>query len=165
LEYPNFSLAILLFLSHLRSPLSKSTLSALRSPLYARIQVSSTMRQDRLPINMSVTSEPMLLPAYIEDCRMKLWDQTFNTYFKDHDSFKKADDFVGFNGTDLLVRRVLFRYVSNLIDFNNCFSSSYLSCYFRNSKMYCYLLFCNTGTSDTSFWPKALFLKKTFQSS
>jgi hypothetical protein len=101
----------------------------------ANIVFEETMRQDRLPLNMSLASEPMLLPAYIEDCRMKLWEQAFNTYFKGHDSFKKADDFVGFNGTDLLVRRVLFRYVSNLIDFNNCFNSSYLSCYFKNSKM------------------------------
>jgi hypothetical protein len=72
------------------------------------------MRQDRIPINMSVASEPMLLPAYIEDCRMKLWDNAFSTYFRGQDSFKKRDEFVGFNGTDLVVRRVLFRYVSNL---------------------------------------------------
>ncbi len=69
------------------------------------------MLQDRLPIDMGVAGEPKLLTPYIEDCRMKLWDQAFNTYFKGHDSFKKTDDFVGFNGTDLLVRRVLFRYV------------------------------------------------------
>ena len=71
------------------------------------------MCQNRVAINMSVASEPMLLPAYIKDCRMKLWDQAFNTYFKGHDSFKKGDDFVGFNGTDLVVRKVLFRYFSN----------------------------------------------------
>jgi hypothetical protein len=73
-----------------------------------------TMHQDQLPINMSVVSEPMLLSVYIEDCRMKLWDHAFNTYFRGPDSFKKLDDFVGFNGSDLVVRRVLFRYVSNL---------------------------------------------------
>ena len=72
------------------------------------------MSQDLLPINMSLASEPILLPAYIEDCRMKLWDHAFNTYFRGDDSFKKDDDFVGFNGIDLLVRKVLFRYVSNL---------------------------------------------------
>ena len=77
------------------------------------------MRQDRLPINLSLASEPMLLPAYIEDCRMKLWDHAFNTYFRGHDSFKKGDDFVVFDGTDLVVRRVLFRYVSNLLNLIN----------------------------------------------
>ena len=71
-----------------------------------------TMRQDRLPINMSVDSEPMLLPAYIEDCRMKLWDHAFIAYFRGSDSFKKGDDFLVFNASELIVRRVLFRYVS-----------------------------------------------------
>ena len=71
-----------------------------------------TMRQNRLPINMSVASERMLLPAYIEDCRMKLWDRVFYTYFRGHDSLKKGHDFVGFNGSDLVVRRVLF-YISD----------------------------------------------------
>jgi hypothetical protein len=84
------------------------------------------MRQDRLPINMSLASEPMLLPAYIEDCRMKLWEHAFNTYFRGHDSFKKGDDFVGFDGYDLVVRRVLYRYVRKLqviiINFSICFS-------------------------------------------
>ena len=61
---------------------------------------------------MGVANEPMLLPAYIEDCRMKLWDHTFSTYFRGADSFKKSDDFVGFNGSDLVIHRVPFRYVS-----------------------------------------------------
>ena len=90
------------------------------------------MYQDQLPIMMSVASEPMLLPAHIKDCRMKLWDQTFYTYFRGHDSFKKGDEFVGFNGSDLVVCRVLFKYVSNfevsLIKFCICFSLYYMSC-------------------------------------
>ena len=96
----------------------------------ASIIFDETLRQDRIPINMSVASDPMLLPAYIEDCRMKIWDHAFSTYFRGHDSFKKGDDFVGFNGSDLVVRRVLFRCVSNLevffINFITCFSSNYV---------------------------------------
>ena len=80
----------------------------------ACIIFDETMRQDRLPINMSVASEPMLLPAYIKDCRMKLLDHAFSTYFRGPDSFKKGDDFVGFNGSELVVHRFFFRYVSNL---------------------------------------------------
>ena len=38
----------------------------------ASIIFDETMRQDRLPINMSVSSEPMLLPAYYKDWRMKI---------------------------------------------------------------------------------------------
>ena len=73
-----------------------------------------TMRQDRLPINMTLATDPMSLAAYIEDCRMKLWDHAFNTFFRGSDSFKKGDDFFGFNGSELVVRRVLFRYVKVL---------------------------------------------------
>ena len=90
------------------------------------------MRQDRLPINMGVSSEPVLLSAYIEDCRMKLWDHAFITYFRGHDSFKKGDDFIGFKESDLVVRRVLFRYVSSLQVhqnyFSNCFSAYFVIC-------------------------------------
>jgi hypothetical protein len=97
------------------------------------------MRQDRLPINMNIASEPMLLPEYIEDCRMKLWDHAFITYFRGQDSFKNGDDFVGFKETDVVVRRVLFRYISHfevlLIKFCICFNSYYVSCLYENSEM------------------------------
>lgn len=74
------------------------------------------MRQDRIPIDMTVQEEPRPLAAYIEDCRMKLWDHAFSSYFKGHDCFKKSEDFVGFKGTDLLIRRVLFRYSSSTVN-------------------------------------------------
>ena len=70
-------------------------------------------------------------PAYIKDSRM-LWNHAFSTYFKGHDSFKKCGDFVGFNGSDLVVRIIVFRYVSNIelfiIKFINSFSSYYVIC-------------------------------------
>ena len=68
-----------------------------------------TVRQDRLVINFDVPSEPLSLVAYIEDCRMKLWDNAFPTFFRGQDAFNKTHEFEGFNGTDLIVRRVLFR--------------------------------------------------------
>ena len=81
---------------------------------------------------MSVASEPMLLTAYIEDSCMKLWDHAFINYFRGPDSFQKGGDFVGFNGSDLVVRRVLFRYVINRyvlsINFVTWFSSNYVPC-------------------------------------
>ena len=84
------------------------------------------MRQDRVPINMSVASEPLLLIAYIEDCRIKLWDHAFKTYFKGLESFKKGDDFDVFLGCDLVVRKVLFRYISYLQDFIINFINSFI---------------------------------------
>ena len=99
---------------------------------HASIIFNETMHQDRFPINMSVRSEPMLLSAYIKDCRMKLWDHAFYTCFRGHDSLKNGDEFVGFNGSDLLVRRVLFRYVLHfdllLNEFCIRFILYYVSC-------------------------------------
>lgn len=67
------------------------------------------VQQDRIPIDMSVPSEPLALAAYIEECRITLWDHAFVSVFRGHDCFKKIDDFQGYKGTDLVVRRVLFR--------------------------------------------------------
>ena len=75
----------------------------------ASIIFDETVRQDRLVINFELPSEPLSLVAYIEDCRMKLWDNAFPTFFRGQDVFNKTHDFEGFNGTDLIVRRVLFR--------------------------------------------------------
>ena len=76
----------------------------------ACILFDEIMRQDRIKIDMTLPLEPQSLPAYIEECRMKLWEHAFSSYFRGHESFKKSDDFVAFKGSDLLVRRVLFRY-------------------------------------------------------
>ena len=75
----------------------------------ASIVFEESLRQDRLAIKFDIPSEPMTLATYIEDCRMKLWDNAFPTFFRGHDAFNKTIEFVGFNGTDLVVRRVLFR--------------------------------------------------------
>lgn len=75
----------------------------------ASISFEDIMRQDRLPIDMESPLEPMTLAAYIEDCRMKLWDHAFNSHFRGHDCLKKSEDFVGFKGAELVVRRVIFR--------------------------------------------------------
>jgi hypothetical protein len=75
----------------------------------ALIIFEDTVRQDRLAINFDVPSEPLTLSAYIEDCRMRLWDFAFPTFFRGQEAFNKTHEFVGFSGTDLIVRRVLFR--------------------------------------------------------
>ena len=75
----------------------------------ASIILEETIRQDRMVINFDLPSEPSTLVAYIEDCRMKLWDYTFPTFFRGNDAFNKTQDFDGYNGTELIVRRVLFR--------------------------------------------------------
>ena len=76
---------------------------------HASIIFEDTLRQDRLAINFDIPSEPLTLSAYIEDCRMRLWDNAFPTFFRGQEAFNKTHEFVGFNGTDLIVRRLLFR--------------------------------------------------------
>lgn len=68
------------------------------------------MRQDRISIDLDIPLEPMTLAAYIKDSRMKLWDHAFYSHFRGSEYFKKSDDFISFKGSDLVVRRVLFRY-------------------------------------------------------
>ena len=48
-----------------------------------------TLREDRLVIDFELRSEPLSLVAYIEDCRMKLWDNAFPTFFRGHDALNK----------------------------------------------------------------------------
>ena len=62
-------------------------------------------------MNMNVPTEPMNLESYVEDCRMKLFDHAFLSYFKGTDAFTKTNNFKEYKGSDLVVRRVLFRYV------------------------------------------------------
>ncbi len=67
------------------------------------------VQQDRIPINMSLPSEPLTLASYIEECRIALWDHAFISVFRGTDCFKKIDDFQAYKGTDLVLKRVLFR--------------------------------------------------------
>ena len=68
------------------------------------------VRQDRITIDMSVSTGPVLLPAYVEDCRMKLWDNVFYSYFRGNEAFQKGHEFRELKGSDLIVRRVLYRF-------------------------------------------------------
>jgi hypothetical protein len=74
----------------------------------ASLIYEETVRQDRLVINFEVPNDPLSLVSYIEDCRMKLWDNAFPS-FRGQEAFNKTHEFEGFNGTELIVRRVLFR--------------------------------------------------------
>jgi hypothetical protein len=52
---------------------------------------------------------PDTLPAYLEKWRMLLWDLAFSSIFKGVTPFKKSDVFVDYHGSNLLVRRVIYR--------------------------------------------------------
>jgi hypothetical protein len=70
------------------------------------------VHKDNVPLNMDVPSEPRTLPQFIESWRVKLWDKAFLNVFKGTDHFKKSIAFKDFKGTDLVVKRVVYRYVS-----------------------------------------------------
>jgi hypothetical protein len=52
---------------------------------------------------------PNSLPVYLEKWRIQLWDLAFSTIFKGVSPFKKSDVFVDYHGSNLLVKRVVYR--------------------------------------------------------
>jgi hypothetical protein len=68
------------------------------------------VKKDNLVLAMDSPQEPEVLSKYIEGWRIQLWDHAFLSNFKGHDVFKKLDLFLKHKGSDLVVKRVLFRY-------------------------------------------------------
>ena len=69
------------------------------------------VHKDNVPLNMDVPAEPRTLSQFIESWRVKLWDKAFVNVFKGVEAFKKSIAFKDFKGTDLVVKRVVYRYV------------------------------------------------------
>ena len=67
------------------------------------------IRQDNIIVNYKVPEQPEYLAEYVEGWRRKIWDQGFGPYFKGANYFKKGDSFMNYEGSNLAVRRVLFR--------------------------------------------------------
>ena len=69
------------------------------------------VKQDGMNIDMKVPQQPETLQEYLEGWRRKIWDQGFLTYLRGANYFKKSDNFAAYEGSQLAVRRVLFRFV------------------------------------------------------
>jgi hypothetical protein len=65
--------------------------------------------KDGIVLNMDGWDGPDSLPVYLEKWRMQLWDLAFSTIFKGVSPFKKSDVFVDYRGSNLLVKRVVYR--------------------------------------------------------
>jgi hypothetical protein len=65
--------------------------------------------KDGIVLNMGGLDGLDSLPAYLERWRMQLWDLAFSTIFKGVTPFKKSDVFVDYRGSNLLVKRVVYR--------------------------------------------------------
>jgi hypothetical protein len=63
--------------------------------------------KDGIVLNMGGLDGPDSPHAYLERWRMQLWDLAFSTIFVT--PFKKSDVFVDYRGSNLLVKRVVYR--------------------------------------------------------
>jgi hypothetical protein len=81
------------------------------------------IHKDNITLHMDVTTEPKTILQFIESWRIKLWDKAFLTVFKGADHFKKSDSFKDFKGSDLVVKRVVYRYAVTLT--LSCFTLCY----------------------------------------
>jgi hypothetical protein len=68
---------------------------------------------DNVPIDYIVPVEPLSLLSYIETWRVRIFDHAFLHYYRGADPFTKAKEFSEYKGTDLVVKRVIFRYVNH----------------------------------------------------
>jgi hypothetical protein len=70
---------------------------------------NTIVAKDRIVLNLGGLDGPDTLPAYLEKWRMQLWDLAFSSIFKGVSPFKKNDVFVDYRGSNLLVKRVIYR--------------------------------------------------------
>jgi len=69
----------------------------------------SVVSKDCIQVNLNTLLEPMTLAEYIEEWRRRIWEQGFGPFLKGGKGFKKSDMFSNVEGSDLAVRRILFR--------------------------------------------------------
>jgi hypothetical protein len=69
--------------------------------------------------DMNVSQQPETLQEYVEGWRRKIRDHGFGPYFKGANYFKKGDSFMNHEGSNLIVRRVLFRYDCSSLQFKD----------------------------------------------
>jgi hypothetical protein len=67
------------------------------------------VHKDNVPLNMGVPTEPKTISQFIESWRVKLWDKAFPTIYKGAEHFKKSDSFKEYKGSELVVKRVVYR--------------------------------------------------------
>ncbi len=101
------------------------------------------VRADNIPITMDSPLDPLPLSAFIEEWRIRLWDHAFVTYFKRHDHFKKSEDFSSFKGSDLAVKRVIFRLMYYILWNTSIASKSFnwIHDYFVDIAVICSIIF------------------------
>jgi hypothetical protein len=70
---------------------------------------NTIVAKDGIVLNLGGLDGPDILPAYLEKWCMQLWNLAFSSIFKGVSPFKKSDVFVDYRGSNLLVRRVIYK--------------------------------------------------------
>jgi hypothetical protein len=75
---------------------------------------SKIVKDDGLAIDLDVAQKPRSISLYIQAWHNQLWEQGFMGFFKGKESYTKTKAFVDQRLTDLVVKRVVYRYASIL---------------------------------------------------
>jgi hypothetical protein len=71
---------------------------------------SKTVKEDNLEIDMEVVDKPKTIDKYVQAWHNQIWDHGFMGWFKGKDSYSKTKAFLEHRHTDLVIKRVVFRY-------------------------------------------------------
>jgi len=72
---------------------------------------SKTIDEDGLEISTLGDVMPRTVAEYVKAWRNQIWDYGFAGWFRGKDSYSKTKAFEEHRGTDLAVKRVIYRYV------------------------------------------------------
>ena len=82
---------------------------------------NTIVAKDGTIVNLGGMDGPDILLAYLKKWRMQLWDLAFLSVFKGVSPFKKSDVFVDYRGSNLLVKRIIYKVKQLLIFIPNFF--------------------------------------------
>jgi hypothetical protein len=77
----------------------------------ADVMYSKTVAEDGLEISTPGDSKPRTVVEYVQAWRNQIWDYGFIGWFRGKEAYSKTRAFQDHRGTDLAVKRVIYRYV------------------------------------------------------
>jgi hypothetical protein len=67
------------------------------------------VKNSNILLDMETPQELETSAHYVQGWRIRLWDHAFLSYFKGHEYFKKSSAFKDLKGSDLVVKRIIFK--------------------------------------------------------
>ena len=74
---------------------------------------SKSVKEDGLAIDMDVVQKPRSISQYIQAWHNQIWEHGFVGFFRGKESYTKTKAFEDQKQTDLVVKRVVYRYYIN----------------------------------------------------